>query len=116
MYLTIFGSCSQLDNRTEGLDVAYSLVSVTDCRLMTFVSGNKPTHSGSSCKFSVARLLGDASVQRPSRAAKLTILCWLYDYYQFHPDSPVDAILGRLVIYAGDFYTINVSSIPVVGI
>ena len=86
MYLTIFGSCSQLDNRTEGLDVAYSLVSVTDCRLMTFVSGNEPTHSGSSSNFSV---LGDASVQRPSRAAKLTILCWLYDYYQITNSIPI---------------------------
>jgi len=37
MYLTFFGSCSQLDNRTEGLNVAYSLVSVTDCPLLTFV-------------------------------------------------------------------------------
>ena len=69
MYLTLFGSCSQLDNRTEGLDVAYSLVSVTDYRLLTFDSVNEPTHSGSSCKFSVARLLGNEYVQRP------------YDYY-----------------------------------
>lgn len=47
-------------------------------------------------KFTVARLLGDAYVQGPSRTIKLAIFrLTLHDYYQFHSDSSVGIMSGR---------------------
>ncbi|KAK2463760.1 hypothetical protein APHAL10511_004253 [Amanita phalloides] len=97
----------------EQPDDPYRLVSVADCRLMTFDTVNEATNIWiKGREFSVARLLGDAYKDEAEKYVGGALGIFRLapqDYHRFH--SPVDGTIGRMTYISGEYYTVNPQAI-----
>ena len=100
----------------ENPDDPNRLVSGADCRLMAFENVNEATRVWiKGREFSVARLLGQAyaeSVNKYNGGALCIFRLAPQDYHRFH--SPVDGKIGKMTYISGEYYTVNVSGVPLV--
>jgi phosphatidylserine decarboxylase len=98
----------------EQPDNSYRLVSAADCRFMAFETVNEATRLWiKGREFSVARLLGDAykdQAERYNGGALCIFRLAPQDYHRFH--SPVDGTIGPMTYISGEYYTVNVSILP----
>jgi phosphatidylserine decarboxylase len=94
------------------------LVSAADCRFMAFESTSEATKLWiKGREFSVARLLGEefkGEAERYNGGALAIFRLAPQDYHRFH--SPVDGTIGRMSYISGEYYTVNVSAFPALGV
>lgn len=88
------------------------VVSAADCRFMAFETVSEATRLWiKGREFTVARLLGDAYKGQAEKYAGGALAIFRLapqDYHRFH--SPVDGKIGPMTYIAGEYYTVNVSS------
>lgn len=100
----------------EQLDNPYRLVSAADSRFMAFESVSEATKIWIKGRdFTVPKLLGENYKDDWDRYSSGGALCIFrlapQDYHRFH--SPVDGKIGKMTYIAGEYYTVNVSVLPV---
>ncbi|TFK32508.1 phosphatidylserine decarboxylase-domain-containing protein [Crucibulum laeve] len=97
----------------ERPDDPYRLVSVADCRLMTFETVNEATRLWiKGREFTVTRLLGEnykGQAEKYAGGAVGIFRLAPQDYHRFH--SPVDGTIGPMTYIAGEYYTVNPQAI-----
>ncbi|KAF8994050.1 phosphatidylserine decarboxylase-domain-containing protein [Cyathus striatus] len=97
----------------ENPEDPYRLVSVADCRIMTFETVSEATRLWiKGREFTVARLLGDVykdQAERYNGGAVGIFRLAPQDYHRFH--SPVDGTIGPMTYIAGEYYTVNPQAI-----
>ncbi len=93
------------------------LVSGADCRLMVFPTVSDATRLWiKGREFSVQRLLGEkyrSEADRYMGGALCIFRLAPQDYHRFH--SPVDGVVGPMSDISGEYYTVNVSTTPLLG-